>query len=81
MKLCEKIVLDIRQNSKIHIYFKSTEEDIPFTLKLKWGAQKTQVTHTAWDIKKLGQGAGSSSDPGSLKKYMWLTTINHNPQA
>jgi len=59
----------------------ASEEDIPFTLKLKWGAQKTQVTHTAWDIKKLGQGAGSSSDPGSLKKYMWLTTINHNPQA
>ena len=64
---------------KIHNFFQSTEEDIPFTMKQKWGT-RTGVLQTAWNIKKLGQGAGSY-DPVSLKKYDWITTINHNPQA
>ena len=80
MKLGAKIVLDIRQNSKIHICFKSTEEDIPFTMKLKWGSQKTQVTHTAWDIKKMGQGRAAYW-PKALENNMLLATINHNPKA
>ena len=71
------MLLSTRHNS---FCFNSTEEDIPFTVKQKWGAQKTQVTQSAWDIKKLGQGGGSY-DPASLEKYMRVATINHNPNA
>ena len=55
-----------------------SSEDIPFTVKLKLGPQKTQSVQTAWNIKQKGQGASSTNMDSILRTMIYVTTINHN---
>ena len=63
----------------VNKYFNpSSSVDIPFTVKLKWGPQKTQTVQSAWNINQKGQGAHSTNMDSILKSMMYITTINHN---